>query len=161
MSNNFFLPQYQQENSNPCRDLYFSYSLGFLLSRLPTLDCGPDQEDYTYQLAKSLNNRIEGGKYIKMSLHVEPCSTKHVSLSMLDFRLVVGIYIKVECGRAALSLDGGDSYFPISVFMTDLGYLICGNQEQVITDESETLTELHLKSLVKDETQLTLIVVGV
>lgn len=159
----FFLPTTQDIDKESCRPLYFSYSLGFLLSRLPTLDCGPNQEDYTYQLARSLNNRIDDGKYIKMSSRIEPCSIKHISLDSLDFRLLLAIYIKVECGKVALSLGKEPNlFFPISIFMTDMGGSACGNQEQIIRDEDPTyIKDLHLKSLTKEISEATVIVIGV
>lgn len=168
MLNDLFLPN-DQTTSGGCRPLYFSYSLGFLLSRLPTLDCGPNQEDYTYQLARNLNNRIDDGKYIKMSSKIEPCSVKHISLSSLDFRLVLALYIKVECGRVALSLGDLPSctFFPISIFMTDFGYSVCGNREQIIPHEDikklgdTVIKDIHLKSLSKDISEVTIIVVGI
>jgi hypothetical protein len=156
---NFFLPTSNIKDG--CRPLYFSYSLGFLLSRLPTLDCGPNQEDYTYQLARSLNNRIDDGKYVKLSTKLEPCSTKHISLDSLDFRLILAIYIKTECGKVALSLDGGLTYFPVSIFMNDFGYTTCGNQEQIIGGDTSALKNIHLKSLTKDISEVTVIAVGI
>lgn len=159
MDNSFFLPN--PDDKGPCRPLYFSYSIGFLLSKLPTLNCGP-QEGYTYQLAKSLNNRIDDAKYLKMSLTVEPCATKHLSLQALDFRLVLALYMKTECGRVSLSINNEDNFFPMSTFMVDMGYLVCGNQEQVIDSENRALTNLYFKSMTKqDISDVTLVVVGI
>lgn len=162
----FFLPNRVGEEGS-CRPLYFSYSLGFLLSRLPTLDCSPNQEDYSYQLARNLNNRIDDGKYVKMSSKLEPCSIKHINLEALDIRLLLALYLKVECGRVALALGDCEVFYPISIFMTDFGYSICGNQEQIIPSTDikkggdQVIKGLHLKSLTKDISEVTIIAVGI
>lgn len=140
-----------------CNPTYLSYSLGLLSSKVKEPNCNNLTEGYIHHLIRTPAIELIGGKATRIEIHLEPCQEKLIYIDSLGIDGVVALLIAVECGNAAMSLDG-QFFMPLTTFFIDTGKRQCG--PQFIDSSALDLSNVWLKNKSKED-MLEIIVIAI